>query len=398
MDRLRLLGLQVDDCAGGQGALERTQEELHQGRTYDVLVIDWRMDGLDGIETLKALRQLIGDGTPASILVTAFDEPAMWAQARSVSYDAVLIKPITASALHDTLVRVVRRQGAAVAPDAPALEDVEARLLREHAGQRVLLAEDNPINQEVALELLRRVGLEVETADDGMRAVDMALSRPYDLVLMDVQMPLQDGYAATRSIREKMGRKLPIIAMTANAFVEDRNACLAAGMNDHLAKPVDPGIMYAMLVRWLPLKSAQDVQAQERAAALPTAGARQELTLMQRLSAVDGLDAQRALEGVGGQPAALERILRRFVNIYRHGEPSLATAQGERDGARLAAVCHSLRGACAAVGAVHLQGQLLELEQSLKAGAPPAQALDTVQHINAELMQFVTRIAGEMDR
>jgi HPt (histidine-containing phosphotransfer) domain-containing protein len=117
---------------------------------------------------------------------------------------------------------------------------------------------------------------------------------------------------------------------------------------------------------------------------------------MQRLSGVEGMDAQRALEGVGGQPAALERILRRFVNIYRQGEPSLITAQGERDGARLAAVCHSLRGACAAVGAVSLQGRLMELEQSLKAGAPPAQALDTVQHINAELMQFVARIDGEM--
>ena len=136
-------------------------------------------------------------------------------------------------------------------PAASSLHQGVARLRLAHAGKRLLLAEDNPINQEVAQALLDATGLVVETADNGAQAVALALSRPYDLILMDVQMPLMDGLAATRAIRAGLGPAPPIVAMTANAFAEERAACLEAGMDDHLAKPVDPELLYATLQRWL---------------------------------------------------------------------------------------------------------------------------------------------------
>jgi PAS domain S-box-containing protein len=254
-ERLQLLGLQVDAVSSGTAAVQRVHAEISAGRPYDVLLIDWRMAPIDGIETLQQLRQLLGDGMPPSVLVTAFDDSRMWQQARSVAYDAVLVKPITASTLHDTLARVLRKQiGRLDVPTLPSAR-AERELRLRHAGQRVLLAEDNLVNQVVATELLHVAGLVVETADNGKTAVELALSRPYDLILMDMQMPEMDGLAATRLIRERAGHGLPIIAMTANAFSEDRAACLEAGMNDHVAKPVSPERLYATLMRWLPLRT-----------------------------------------------------------------------------------------------------------------------------------------------
>ena len=131
----------------------------------------------------------------------------------------------------------------------------EDRLKQLHAGQRVLLVEDNPINLEVGVELLKSAGLDVVTATDGLQAVRLA-SEAFQLILMDVQMPALDGLRATRMIREKKVTT-PIVAMTSNAFIEDRLACLEAGMDDHLAKPVEPAILYAMLERWLPIGGSQ---------------------------------------------------------------------------------------------------------------------------------------------
>jgi CheY-like chemotaxis protein len=209
---------------------------------------------MDGMATHRAIGELLAPPLPPSILVTADDDPELARLAREAGFNAVLVKPITASSLNDTLMRVLRRRTPVPVrlPAADAGSSAEAELRRRHHGQRVLLAEDNPVNQEVTAALLDMVGLIVDTADDGLQAVDLASTRAHALVLMDMQMPHLDGIEATLEIRRRLGDALPILAMTANAFGTDRAACLAAGMNDHIPKPVDPQLLYETLLRWLP--------------------------------------------------------------------------------------------------------------------------------------------------
>ncbi len=365
-DRLEMLGLQVDALASGPEALARARSERAAGRRYDLLLVDWRMEPLDGIETLRQLQGLLGAAMPPSVLVTALDDAQLWQQARAVGCAAVLRKPITASTLHDTLVQLLVTPLQPAPPLAARLQPgaAEAALRAQHAGQEVLLVEDNLVNQEVAAHLLRLAGLRVRSATDGEQAIAEVQAGLPDLVLMDMQMPVMDGLAATRAIRARIGPALPIIAMTANAFGEDRTACLEAGMNDHIAKPVDPERLYRSLLQWLPALPA------DPAATLPanTTPTLQPPGLPERLATVQGLDLAAVLAHVGGQLPVLQRVLAGFVRAYQAGDADLQAASAPAD---LRAACHALRGACAVVGAVGLQQQLAVLERAATDAADP---------------------------
>ena len=368
-DTLSVLGLQVQALDDPQAALRLVQAEAAAGRGFDLLVLDWQMPSLDGPATLRAMRAALGERTPPAILVTAFNEEDLRPQARAAGFAQVLVKPITPSDLMDAMAQLLGKapqpDGPAPAPDAGL--GAEETLRRHHGGQRILLAEDNPINQEVARELLQAVNLQVEVAADGRQAVQSVLAHPPALVLMDMQMPEMDGLTATREIRARLGQALPIIAMTANAFDDDRAACLAAGMNDHIGKPVNPALLYAKLLQWLPPVAAADPVPSGGPRAVTTPPAR---ALSQRLAGVPGLSADAALQNLGGDEARLERLLQVFVRTYRDPAKGLAEDPTDDAPARWRAAAHSLRGACATIGADELARDIRAFELAL-ASEPP---------------------------
>jgi len=262
-EMLTRLGLVPEVADGAAQAVERFGRSLERGAGPDILLLDWLMPGADGIATAARLRERAEQHRPRAllppmVLVSASDDPSLPARARDAGFAELLLKPVTPSALHDGLLRALQRQPLPPSPTPPGgIAATIAALKRDHAGARVLLAEDNPVNQQVAAELLRVLAFEIGLADDGVAAVRMALqgcaSGPWHLILMDVQMPAMDGLEATRELRRHARLDgTAIIAMTADAFAEDREACLAAGMDDHVPKPVDPAQLYAVLRCWLP--------------------------------------------------------------------------------------------------------------------------------------------------
>ena len=383
-DRLRQFDMRVDAVESGERALWLAQQAIEGGNAYDLLLIDWRMQPLDGVQTLERLRTLLGEGLPPAVLVTAFDDDTMRTEARQARFSSVLVKPITASTLHDTLARLLCQDQPNMPPAPPIPGQAELDLRRRATGLRVLLAEDNPVNQEVALELLRSVGLQADLAHHGAQAVEMALANPqaYSAVLMDVQMPEMDGMEATHELRGG-GFMAPIIAMTANAFSEDRAACLAAGMNDHVAKPVDPEALYVTLLRWLPGNPSTGGvphKAEVKAA-------------LSWLSPPPGMDVALALRAVAGRHDMLWRLLKRFVEHYGTGLPMLLQTGTADAAAAWARAAHSLQGACGAIGATELQASAHALEAAAQAATSPAQ-LNALQAQAVALHQALQRLVN----
>jgi signal transduction histidine kinase/CheY-like chemotaxis protein/HPt (histidine-containing phosphotransfer) domain-containing protein len=318
---------------------------------FALVILDWLLPGMSGLDAAAAIRAREQTRTLPIVVISAYAGKEHEARCDELGVNVFLPKPITASSLIDA---IVVAQGAKAHALRRALD---APLEREFAGVRVLLAEDNEANQMVAVELLSRLGLELEVAENGRIAVERVREDPrrYAAVLMDMQMPEMDGLEATRILRAQPAcRDLPILAMTANAMKRDLDACLDAGMNDHITKPIDRQALLATLRKWLP--KGADRTASSAATPPPSAVNRDQTPVL------EGIDVQGALDRLGLDFASLRRMLIRFADGQGRTLEELRAAIAKRDLAAAARHAHSIAGAAGNLGAGELRAAAKALE------------------------------------
>ena len=347
----------ADEAASGEEALEMMRHADARGECYEIAFIDWQMPGLDGIETGKRIRSL-GDGArPHLVMVTAYGREEVLKQAEASGFENVLIKPVTSSILFDTAVEALGgdHEATDMAQAGSAFDGAQLR------GARVLLVEDNEVNQEVAVGQLEDADVFVDVAENGEEAIRLIENNDYDAVLMDMQMPVMDGVAATRILRsDRRFVDLPIIAMTANALASDRELCLDAGMNDHVAKPIDPHQLFGVLLHWIKRDEPVEISPANTGRVSGNGGT-------DGLE-VDGIDVSAGLRYTGGNPARYRALLSKFAEGQGDAVNAIRQALSRGDAATAERTAHSLKGAAATLGAAAVSAAAGAAESVIRTG------------------------------
>ena len=348
----------VDSGAKALSVLENTTAE----DPFKLVLMDWKMPGMDGIETSRRIKNHPTlSHVPTLIMVTAFGREDVMQQAENVGLEGFLIKPITPSTLLDTVMEVFG-EGGGFRGAGRAEEAWQIKPIDRIRGARLLLAEDNKINQQVAKELLGQAGLTVIIANNGREAIEKLSKETFDAVLMDIQMPEMDGYDATRAIREKPEyADLPIIAMTANVMAGDREKCLEAGLNDHVAKPIDPEKLFSALVQWItPKEMSQSETVSHISTPEPANDALP--------AGLAGIDIESGLKAVGGNRNLYRKLLVDFYSDHRKDGQAIRDALDEDNLEMATRIAHTIKGVSGTIGAAALQEDAKNLEAALKTG------------------------------
>ena len=408
-DMLLAMGFQVEQAHSGLEALDRLREAMAQHQPFGLLLLDWHMPGMNGIELAGHIRGLGMAQVPKMLMVTAYGREDVMRAARAQGIDTVLIKPVNASLLFDTLMQP-RAHSIYSPPRAAASAPAADELPLAIRGASVLLVEDNELNQMVAVELLLEAGFSVDVAENGQEALDRIERKQYDVVLMDMQMPVMDGETATRQLRSNPRHaQLPIVAMTANAMEADRQRCFAAGMNDHVAKPIEPAALWAALSRWIRprpglgkpagagMPSGAAGSSADAGAGVASDGeeARQtgsDAAVAAPFPAVAGLDTHLGLQRALGKPGLYAEMLRRFVQGQSSVISDLEQAAANADRELAERLAHTLRSVAANIGAQEISAHAQALEQALRSSATPQTTAALIASLDAALQPLLAQL------
>jgi two-component system sensor histidine kinase/response regulator len=380
----------VDVVTSGRDALAAVERADRSNQPFDLVFMDWHMPGMNGIDACRQIQSLALAEPPHLLLVTAYGREEVFHQAEDAGIHDVLVKPLNASMLFDAAMRVLHGRGDDSSKTAAA-PLVAHESLATIAGARILLVEDNEINQEVALQLLRQARFDVDLAENGRIALERLRSREYALVLMDMQMPVMDGLTVTRELRRIPGlADLPVVAMTANAQPADRQRCLDSGMNDFLAKPIEPDLLWQTLLKWISPRHATATRPEvsARSGAVPPAPTFD--------LGIAGIDSAPALRRMLGSTELYFATLRKFCKLQENLGEALRVTLDADDWATAQRQAHTLKGVAASIGATFLSDEAAGLETALGERRPRAELDERIGVIDAQLGELIPALRARV--
>src|ERR1700758_2428488 len=373
-DALRVFALRVESVSSGEDAVrEIASADAHD--PYRLVLMDWRMPGMDGLEASRIIKR--DDRLrhiPQIVLVTAFGREDTRTQAEEIGIDSYLLKPINSSLLYDTLVDLF---GVAGVDDRSPVKK-EQTAMYDATGIRVLLVEDNEMNQQIATELLESAGVIVTVANNGREAVKILTEDGQapllDVVFMDLQMPEMDGFTAAQLLRrDPRLQQLPIIAMTAHALAEERQRCLDAGMNDHVSKPIDPDVLFSTMMRWAKPRPRLGIESE--ANPLHTGTTQAKTTDETRLPEIAGINLADGLRRLAGNRRLYRDLLGQFVAKESGAAAQISAALESGDLKLAERIAHTVKGIAGNLGITEVQFEAQKLEKAIREGQDSAAAL-----------------------